>query len=75
MIRFSRFAPILLFVIAGISAQTRVDPRYTYHRVIAVVPLVGAGTPQDPLRGKYVPTARAHGAPAIRRISMGWIMR
>jgi hypothetical protein len=38
-----------------------VDPRYSYHRVIAVVPLVGSGTAQDPIRGKYVPTAETAG--------------
>jgi hypothetical protein len=40
-----------------------VDPRYSYHRVIAVVPLVGSGTQADPIRGKYVPTAQTAGPP------------
>jgi len=53
---------VLCFV-AALSAQRRVDPRYSYHRVIAVVPLVGSGTPQDPIRGKYVPTAQTAGSP------------
>jgi hypothetical protein len=50
-----------LCVAAALPAQHRVDPRYSYHRVIAVVPLVGAGTAQDPIRGKYVPTAETAG--------------
>jgi hypothetical protein len=36
-------------------AQRRVDPRNTYNRVIAIVPLTGAGTPSDPKRPKYAP--------------------
>ena len=51
---------ILCFA-AALPAQRRVDPRYSYHRVIAVVPLVGSGTPADPIRGKYVPTAQVTG--------------
>jgi len=38
-----------------LSAQRRVDPRNTYHRVICVVPLEGAGTAADPTRPKYAP--------------------
>ena len=60
----SRRFTIALFASAmALLAQTRVDPRYSYHRVIAVVPLVGAGTAQDPIRGKYVPTENTAGPP------------
>ena len=48
---------------AALSAQRRVDARYSYHRVIAVVPLVGSGTAADPIRGKHVPTAQLTGQP------------
>jgi hypothetical protein len=48
---------------AALSAQRRVDPRYSFHRVIAVVPLVGSGTAEDPIRGKHVPTAETAGPP------------
>jgi len=41
---------------AAASAQHSVDPRNTYHRVICVVPLVGAGTAQDPRRPLYAPS-------------------
>jgi len=48
---------------AALPAQLRVDPRYSLHRVIAIVPLFGSGTPADPKRGKYVPTPQTEGAP------------
>jgi hypothetical protein len=38
-----------------VSAQRRVDPRNSYTRVIAVVPLTGSGTAADPKRPKYAP--------------------
>jgi hypothetical protein len=61
---FLRRLTIVLLVLAStLPAQHRVDPRYSYHRVIAVVPLVGSGTPADPIRGKYVPTAQTAGPP------------
>jgi len=40
----------------GGAAQHRVDPVNSYYRVVAVVPLVGAGTYADPRRPMYVPT-------------------
>jgi hypothetical protein len=56
-------AVAVLCFAAALHAQQRVDPRYSLHRVIAVVPLVGSGTPADPKRGKYVPTPQAAAAP------------
>src|SRR5689334_5960134 len=45
-----------LLVLAGlVCAQHRVDPRNTYSRIIGLVPLVGKGTPADPIRPKYAP--------------------
>jgi hypothetical protein len=38
-----------------VCAQRRVDPRNTYNRVIAIVPLTGSGTATDPKRPKYAP--------------------
>jgi hypothetical protein len=38
------------------TTQQRVDPTMTYHRVIAIVPLVGSGTPSDPKRPMFAPT-------------------
>ena len=46
-----------LLMLAGVvCAQLSVDPRNTYHRVIAVVPMIGTGTVADPHRPKYAPT-------------------
>ena len=38
-----------------VCAQRRVDPRNSYNRVIALVPLIGSGTAADPKRPKYAP--------------------
>lgn len=46
---------LALFLASTALAQRAVDPRYTYNRVIGVVPLVGAGTPADPKRPQYAP--------------------
>jgi len=37
------------------SAQRRIDPRNTHERIICIVPVVGAGTRQDPKRPKHAP--------------------
>src|SRR5579872_3956311 len=47
-------AGALVFVCLAI-AQRRVYPKNSYNRVIAVTPLVGAGTATDPKRPKYAP--------------------
>ena len=36
----------------------KVDPRNTYQRIIAIVPMVGTGTAADPKRPMYAPAAR-----------------
>ena len=45
----------LLALTLVVCAQRRVDPKNSYNRVIAVVPLTGSGTPVDPKRPKYAP--------------------
>jgi len=47
----------LLLLMSSALAQRAVDPRYTYNRMICVVPLVGAGTPADPKRPQHAPLA------------------
>ena len=37
--------------------QRKVDSRYSYQRLICVVPLTGAGTPADPKRPMYAPAS------------------
>jgi hypothetical protein len=41
------------------TTQQRVDPTMTYHRVMAIVPLVGSGTSIDPSRPMFAPTPQA----------------
>jgi len=50
---------LFLVLAAAVSAQRRVDPRHTYHRILVVVPYVGSGTAADPVRPKYAPAALA----------------
>jgi hypothetical protein len=50
-----RFVLVLLLLASAVPAQRRVDPKNTYQRVICVVPLIGAGTAQDPKRPQYAP--------------------
>ena len=38
-------------------SQRRVDPRNSYERILAVVPIVGTGTFADPKRPLYAPAA------------------
>ena len=45
----------VLMLAPVVCAQHRVDPSNTYNRVVAVVPMIGAGTPQDPKRPQYAP--------------------
>jgi hypothetical protein len=44
-----------VFLCAPLSAQHRVDPRNMYELVVAIVPMVGSGTPDDPRRPDYAP--------------------
>jgi len=41
---------------ATLFGQRSVPPEFMYHRVYAVVPLVGSGTPDDPKRPMLVPS-------------------
>jgi len=40
---------------APLIAQHRVDPRNMYERALCIVPIVGAGTPDDPRRPEFAP--------------------
>ena len=46
----------LILLATAASAQDRVAPEMMYHRVWAVVPLIGKGTPDDPKRPMFVPS-------------------
>ncbi len=57
-----RAAALLVFLLTAagtIRAQPRVDPRNMYERVLAIVPLVGAGTTANPQRPMYAPLPTA----------------
>jgi hypothetical protein len=58
--RFSRAISLSLLVTIPLAAQLRVDPRHTYYRVMAVVPIVGKGTYDDARRPMYAPPAQLH---------------
>ncbi len=51
----ARFLLVALFLWAPLVAQHRVDPQNRYPRVLAIVPMVGSGTPDDPVRPDYAP--------------------
>ncbi len=44
-----------LFLWVPLSAQQRVNPGNIYERVLCVVPMVGSGTADDPMRPQYAP--------------------
>jgi hypothetical protein len=46
---------LLILVVLPLCAQRRVDTRDTYERILAVVPMIGRGTPDDPRRPMYAP--------------------
>ena len=54
-------AALLILVAAALTAQRRVDPRLSYHRVIAIVPTQGAGTAADPIRPRHAPSPEPGG--------------
>jgi hypothetical protein len=54
---FCAFLALFSFRAATAQHPHRVDGAVRYHRLIAVVPLVGTGTHADPIRPQYAPTA------------------
>lgn len=51
-----RSLALLLILVNTLFAQNRVSPEMMYHRVWAVVPLIGNGTRDDPRRPMFVPS-------------------
>jgi hypothetical protein len=45
----------ILAVSVGFAADRHVDPRTTFHRVFAIVPMTGSGTLSDPRRPLHAP--------------------
>ena len=52
-------------------AQKRVDPGMTYQRVLAIVPVIGSGTWNDPKRPMFAPVPAAASASASESASAG----
>src|SRR5690348_1204175 len=48
-----------------------VDPRNAYVRILAVVPLIGTGTHEDPIRPAYAPGPRPRGSKLSKPDSTG----
>ncbi|MCX6625717.1 MAG: hypothetical protein NTY38_32570 [Acidobacteria bacterium] len=46
---------VVFSLVFPVFSQQRVDPRNTYERLIAIVPMMGAGTFTDPVRPLYAP--------------------
>ena len=73
--RMAAAAVVCLLALTKVStAQPRVDPRNMFERVIAIVPLIGSGTPEDPKRPMYTP-APSEINPASRTgiIAFTWV--
>ena len=51
-----RAITLALLSVNALIAQTRVSPEMMYHRVWAVVPLIGKGTSDDPRRPMFAPS-------------------
>ena len=66
-----RLAALLLLSVLALSAQDRVSPEFMYHRVWAVVPIIGTGTNDDPRRPMFVPSPAERRADADNRAKQG----
>jgi hypothetical protein len=56
---------------APLPAQHRVDPRNMYERVMMIVPMMGTGSFEDPVRPMYTPLPSAFRAAAVSRTHTG----
>jgi hypothetical protein len=45
--------------VASINVQPRVDPRNSYERILVILPTVGSGTVEDPIRPMFIPSPRS----------------
>jgi len=66
-----RFAALPLLAVFALCAQDKVSPEFMYHRVWAVVPMIGAGTNDDPRRPMFVPSPAERRADAASRLNKG----
>src|SRR5215467_11786104 len=70
----SRIFPIFLCLAITplIAQQHKLSPSMTYHRVLAVTPLIGSGTAADPKRPMFVPATQTQRAPNDRSGVLGY---
>ncbi len=63
--RLLRIAGLLLIAasVTALFAEHKVQTRNLYERLICVVPMVGAGTPEDPRRPLYAPVPGGEPSP------------
>jgi hypothetical protein len=72
--KFSPAVLLLSVLCVQLRAQPRVDARNMYERVMAVVPLTGSGTLDDPKRPMYAPTpAQIQTSMATRQGILGFM--
>ena len=50
---------------AGVMAQRAVNPQNRYERLVCVVPMIGAGTAEDPRRPQFTPAGPAESTPFL----------
>lgn len=71
-----RIGLVMLVLLSGCSplyfAQQRVQPRLMYERLIAVLPMAGAGTYEDPRRPLFAPVTSRAGGRLSRRGIVGF---
>ena len=70
-----RLAAVLVCLCASLLAQDRVDRRNLHERVWAVVPMIGTGTADDPLRPAYIPAPLPPGTPPSTDGIIGFAMQ
>ena len=69
-----RLPAVVVCLCASLLAQDRVDRRNLHERVWAVVPMIGTGTADDPLRPAYIPAPPPPGTPPSTDGIIGFTM-
>ncbi len=49
----------LCALVGSVQGQPRVDSRNSYERILVVLPLIGSGTADDPIRPMFTPAPRS----------------
>src|SRR5436190_11317832 len=70
-----RLPSAVVCLCVSLLAQDRVDRRNLYERVWAVVPLIGTGTADDPIRPAYIPAPLPPGTPPSTDGIIGFTMQ